>query len=65
MAWNAYKLMVTPACRYCRKKDGVRKYGRGKTGLQRYRCESCNRTFQDKYIYPACRPELQQETFPQ
>ncbi|SQI40723.1 Transposase and inactivated derivatives [Leminorella richardii] len=64
MAWTAfktYRLITTPECKFCGKKDSVRKHGRGKSGMQRYRCERCSRTFQTKYIYPAYRSGLQHE----
>ncbi|GKX57078.1 transposase [Leminorella grimontii] len=53
--------MAAPECKYCGKNDRVCKHGRGKSGLQRYRCENCQRTFQSKYIYQAYQPELRQE----
>ncbi|WP_422385824.1 transposase-like zinc-binding domain-containing protein [Leminorella richardii] len=28
-------------------------HGKNRSGLQRYRCESCKKTFQNKYIYRA------------
>lgn len=61
MVWGAYKLAITPACKHCEKKDYVRKHGKSKCGLQRYRCEQCHKTFQVKYIYNAYRSAFQQE----
>lgn len=42
-----------PECKYCKKRSGVCKHGKGKTKIQRYRCNFCNKTFQIKYIYEA------------
>ncbi|SQI43516.1 Transposase and inactivated derivatives [Leminorella richardii] len=38
-------------CRHCGSCEGIIKHGSGKSGYQRYRCLSCRRTFQAKYIY--------------
>ncbi|VFS61973.1 IS1/IS1595 family N-terminal zinc-binding domain-containing protein [Leminorella grimontii] len=38
-------------CRHCGSSEGIIKHGSGKTGYQRYRCMTCMRTFQAKYIY--------------
>ncbi|GKX49882.1 transposase-like zinc-binding domain-containing protein [Budvicia aquatica] len=43
----------TPICTHCDSSNNVKKYGLARSGLQRYRCGHCNKTFQAKYIYPA------------
>ncbi|WP_425482141.1 transposase [Budvicia diplopodorum] len=40
-----------PDCPYCSEKRGVRKHGKARSGLQRYFCCECQKTFQVKYIY--------------
>ncbi|WP_438358095.1 transposase [Budvicia aquatica] len=36
-------------CFHCSSVD-IYKYGYSRIGLQRYKCKSCNKTFQGKYI---------------
>ncbi|UJF17136.1 IS1-like element transposase [Vibrio sp. SS-MA-C1-2] len=43
-------------CRFCQKSDTLKKHGKGANGHQRYRCTSCNKTFQSDYSYEACKP---------
>ena len=43
--------LLLPDCRFCGSTDAVRRHGRAKSGLQRYRCTLCSRTFQVRYIY--------------
>lgn len=38
-------------CPYCHDRNYVRKHGKARSGLQRYYCSECQRTFQTKYIY--------------
>lgn len=40
-----------PICHYCENSDRVKKHGKGRTGLQRYYCVECGRSFQTRYIY--------------
>ncbi|WP_170126520.1 IS1 family transposase [Leminorella richardii] len=42
-----------PKCPFCSSAAHVKKFGKSRSGLQRYRCNSCEKTFQDKYIYDA------------
>lgn len=42
-----------PACRYCGRVEYVRLHGKAKSGIVRYRCLACKRSFQIKYIYEA------------
>lgn len=37
------------------------KQGPGKAKLQRYRCQSCCRTFQPDYAYRACQPGMKEQ----
>ncbi|PHI29371.1 IS1/IS1595 family N-terminal zinc-binding domain-containing protein [Budvicia aquatica] len=39
------------ACPHCHEWRSVRKHGKTRSGLQRYYCSECRRTFQIKYIY--------------
>ncbi|MBV7690854.1 hypothetical protein KV701_03635 [Limnobaculum sp. M2-1] len=38
-------------CHHCGRKNCVRRHGRARSGLQRYYCSGCGRTFQISYIY--------------
>ncbi|AWH87496.1 IS1/IS1595 family N-terminal zinc-binding domain-containing protein [Limnobaculum parvum] len=40
-----------PVCHHCSKMDCIRKHGLARSGVQRYYCTSCKRTFQVRYIY--------------
>lgn len=40
-----------PACPHCDESTQVRKHGRARSGLPRYRCVGCETTFQTRYIY--------------
>lgn len=42
-----------PGCPYCDTVTPIRKHGKARSGLQRYLCFSCRRTFQSRYIYTA------------
>lgn len=43
-------------CPFCEAIKDVKKFGKGSTGNQRYRCFSCMKTFQLHYTYAACKP---------
>lgn len=43
-------------CTFCERIEAVKKHGSGKAGDQRYRCQSCCRTFQLDYAYRAYQP---------
>jgi len=49
---------VDVRCPYCEKTDSVKNHGYGKSGHQRYSCQSCKRTFQLDYAYRACQPGM-------
>lgn len=40
-----------PVCPYCSEETHIRKHGKAPSKIQRYRCLSCTKTFQSKYIY--------------
>ena len=41
-------------CPFCEQTDPVKKHGPGSTGHQRFRCQTCCRSFQPEYEYRAC-----------
>jgi transposase-like protein len=43
-------------CPHCGEKKVVR-YGRERTGIQRYRCKNCRRTFNDRSVTPMARTQ--------
>ena len=49
------KQFVQLHCRYCQSDDLV-KNGHSENGTQRYRCKSCNKSFQLTYSYNAWKP---------
>ena len=48
--------VIEVTCIHCDTKDGVLKNGKAPTGLQRYICRNCNRSFQLDFIYNANKP---------
>jgi transposase len=46
---------------FCEQAEYVKKYGLGKVGHQRYRCQSCCRTFQLDYAYRACQHGMKEQ----
>lgn len=48
-------------CPFCERTDAVKKHGLVNTGHQRYRCQSCRRTFQLDYAYRACLPGMKEQ----
>ncbi|MDF7679644.1 IS1 family transposase [Enterobacteriaceae bacterium ESL0689] len=52
---------IDVACPFCKQTEPVKKYGLGKSGFQRYRCQSCCRTFQTDYAYRACHPGMKEQ----
>ncbi|EDS4738577.1 IS1 family transposase, partial [Salmonella enterica subsp. enterica serovar Oranienburg] len=52
---------VDVKCPFCEQTESVKKYGLGKAKLQRYRCQSCCRTFQLDYAYRACQPGMKEQ----
>ncbi|MGL9751569.1 MAG: IS1 family transposase [Symbiopectobacterium sp.] len=49
---------VDVRCPFCEQTASVKKHGYGKSGHQRYRCQSCKRSFQLDYSYRACQPGM-------
>lgn len=47
-------------CRYCNATDLV-KNGHSENGIQRYRCNTCKRSFQLHYTYNAHKPHLKDQ----
>ena len=47
-----------PVCHHCGEKNSVRKHGIARTGVQRFYCMACKRSFQDKYIYHSCEDKI-------
>lgn len=45
---------VKVKCRFCQQTELVKKQGKGDADHQRYRCLSCNQTFQLEYTYREC-----------
>ncbi|WP_147280760.1 IS1/IS1595 family N-terminal zinc-binding domain-containing protein [Pragia fontium] len=45
------KLRRNIICQYCGSGTAVRKHGKSKSGMQRFWCSSCSKTFQNDYIY--------------
>lgn len=52
---------VDVKCPFCERPDAVKKHGLDNTGYQRYRCQSCRRTFQPDYAYRACQPGMKEQ----
>ena len=52
---------VDVKCLFCAQIDAVKKHGQGNTGHQRYRCQSCRRTFQLDFAYRACQPGMKEQ----
>lgn len=42
----------------CKQTESVKKHGLGKAKFQRYRCQSCCRTFQLDYAYRFCQSDM-------
>ena len=54
------KQYIEIKCRYCDCYDLV-KNGHSKKGIQRYRCKSCKKTFQNDYSYNAWKPGVKEQ----
>ncbi|MDC9607143.1 IS1-like element transposase [Xenorhabdus griffiniae] len=52
---------VEVKCRFCQQTEYVKKHGKGEAGHQRYRCFSCQRTFQLDYAYRACQAGIKEQ----
>ncbi|GKX55281.1 hypothetical protein SOASR030_13930 [Leminorella grimontii] len=53
--------MRQPECPFCNTNQAVRKHGLGNSGLQRYLCKDCRRTFQHRYYYHANYPDISEQ----
>lgn len=40
-----------PICHHCNHSGRIRRHGQARSGIQRYLCMMCNKTFQVSYIY--------------
>ncbi len=47
-------------CRHCKSTNLV-KNGHSENGTQRYRCNSCKKSFQQNYSYEAWKPDMKQK----
>jgi len=47
-------------CRYCHSSD-LQKDGLRATGIQRWRCKSCHKSFQRSYLYNARKPGVKEQ----
>ncbi|WP_159565510.1 IS1/IS1595 family N-terminal zinc-binding domain-containing protein [Budvicia diplopodorum] len=45
------EIKPNPCCHYCEDKNHVCKHGKSRSGMVRYLCKACNRSFQTTYIY--------------
>ena len=52
---------ITVSCRYCHNQKAVRRKGVSPNGHQRYKCESCKRSFQLRYAKRAYRPGIKEQ----
>lgn len=52
---------VEVKCRFCSQTDPVKKHGTSPSGVQRYRCHECNRSFMLNYRYKAWAPGIQEK----
>ena len=52
---------VDVRCPFCGQTGPVKKHGYGKSGHQRYHCQSCKRTVQLDYAYRACQPGMKDQ----
>ncbi|WP_425559367.1 IS1/IS1595 family N-terminal zinc-binding domain-containing protein [Kistimonas scapharcae] len=49
-------VVIDVVCPHCRSIDGVVKNGKADSGLQRYLCRHCKRSFQLDFIHNAKKP---------
>lgn len=52
---------VEVKCPFCEQTDPVKKHGLGSTGHQRFRCQTCCRSFQLEYEYRACQQGMKEK----
>lgn len=51
MKANQYLQKKIQECPFCAEQTKIRKHGLARSKIQRYRCTSCEKTFQARYIY--------------
>ena len=56
-----YHPIICPYCNF----DDLVKNGHGKSGVQRWRCNKCRKSFQLDYKYNACKPGVREEIIQQ
>ena len=54
------KQYIEIRCRHCESEDLV-KNGRSENGTQRYRCNTCGKSFQHEYSYNAWKPGVKEQ----
>lgn len=59
-----HKLSIDVACSHCTCKD-VCKNGKHPNGIQRWRCNTCKRSFQTTYSYEASKPGVKEQVLTQ
>lgn len=52
---------VEVKCPFCGQTDPVKKHGLGSIGHQRFRCQTCCRSFQLEYEYRACQQGMKEK----
>ncbi|WP_175020560.1 IS1/IS1595 family N-terminal zinc-binding domain-containing protein [Yersinia hibernica] len=57
MMMTLLKQRQRPTCPHCDTATQIRKHGKARSGLPRYMCLGCRRTFQSRYIYVAYQSE--------
>jgi transposase len=55
-----HKLSIGVSCSHCGCND-VCKNGKRPNGIQRWRCNMCNRSFQTEYTYEASKPGVKEQ----
>lgn len=52
---------VEVSCRYCNHTEDVKKYGKSRSGHQKYRCFACRKVFQLEYSNRACQKGMKEQ----
>lgn len=52
-------IMGDITCPRCRESSRIRRNGRSASGIQRYRCQGCLKTFQIHFYYAGSSPNMQ------
>ena len=53
--------VVKVVCIHCNQSDDVIKNGKAKSGLQRFLCRLCNKSFQLDYLYNGNQPDTHEQ----